>query len=248
MKILVVDDDLRIVKTACDILKIKGHDPITAFSGEEGVEKVRADAPDCVLMDIRMTGINGVDAMKQMRQIVPDLPVVLVSAYAAEGLTEEAMRAGAYAVLSKPLDIPMILSFLSLLGKSESILVVDDDANFCKTLGDILRLEGFKVVTETEPRGVVGHLAGSDNPDIILLDVKLGVVDGVDVLEDIHARHPGKSVIVMTGHQKEMPASIERARKIGAYTILYKPFEIDDLFRLIDEIRRKKLHSSLIPE
>ena len=41
MKILVVDDDRRIVKTTCDILKIKGHEAIAAYSGEEGVEKVR---------------------------------------------------------------------------------------------------------------------------------------------------------------------------------------------------------------
>ena len=71
MKILVVDDDQRIVKTTCDILKIKGHEPIAAYSGEEGVEQVRSDPPDCVLMDIKMPGINGVEAMKRMKQIVP---------------------------------------------------------------------------------------------------------------------------------------------------------------------------------
>lgn len=71
MKILVVDDDLRIVKTTCDILKIKGHEPIAANSGEEGVEKVKSDQPDCVLMDIKMSGISGVEAMKRMQEIAP---------------------------------------------------------------------------------------------------------------------------------------------------------------------------------
>ena len=92
MKILVVDDDRRIVKTTCDILKIKGYEPVSALTGEEGVEKVRSDPPDCVLMDIKMPGINGLEAMTQMKKIVPDLPVVLVSAYATAEIVEEPKR------------------------------------------------------------------------------------------------------------------------------------------------------------
>ena len=160
MKILVVDDDRRIVKTTCDILKIKGYEPIAAYSGEEAVEKVRNDPPDCVLMDIKMTGINGVEALKQMQEIVPALPVVLVSAYATNDLMEEAKHAGAYAILSKPLNFPIILSFLSLLRQEESILIVDDDPNFCKTLKDILTMRGIKVETESDPAKPVVLVTG----------------------------------------------------------------------------------------
>jgi DNA-binding NtrC family response regulator len=246
MKILVVDDDKRIVKTTCDILKVKGHEPIAAYSGEEGVEKVRSDAPDCVLMDIKMPGISGVEAMKQMMEIVPALPIVLVSAYATDDLMAEAKRSGAYAVLSKPLNFSMILSFLSLLRKEESILVVDDDPNFCKTLKDILTLRGFKVQTESEPQKVLGHLEKDYKLAVILLDLKLGAVNGVDVLKDIHAQYPGKPVVLMTGYRDAMGDSIEQGRKIGAYTCLYKPFESDDLFELIEKIRVEKLKNLLV--
>ena len=151
MKILVVDDDRRIVKTTCDILNVKGHEAIDAYTGEEGVEKVMSERPDCVLMDIKMPGISGVEAMKQMRAVIPDLPVVLVSAYATEDTLTAAKSDGAYAVLSKPLNFQMVLSFLSLLRKEESILVVDDDPEFCKTLKDILTMRGYQVETEGEP-------------------------------------------------------------------------------------------------
>lgn len=246
MKILVVDDDHRIVKTTCDILKIKGYEPIAAYSGEEGVEKVRRDLPDCVLMDIKMTGINGVEAMKRMKKIIPALPVVLVSAYATDDLMEEAKRAGAYAVLSKPLNFPMILSFLSLLRKEESILIVDDDPGFCKTLKDILTLRGFHIETESEPQRVMGHLENNYKLAIVLLDLKLGAVNGVEVLKDIRAKYPGKPVVLVTGYRDEMANSIEKARKIGAYTCLYKPLEMDDLFQLIEEIKIKKLQNLLV--
>lgn len=244
MKILVVDDDRRIVKTTCDILKIKGHEAIAAYTGEEGVEMVKTEAPDCVLMDIRMPGISGVEALRQMKVISPSLPVVLVSAYATGEVVEEAKRAGAYAVLSKPLNFQMVLSFLSLLHKEENILVVDDDPAFGKTLKDILVLRGYQVETETEPEKVMDHL--NNYKLVVVLDLKLGDVNGVEVLKRIQAKYPNKPVVMMTGYRQEMGASIEKANEIGAYTVLYKPFETDDLLHLIEEIRIKKLQNSLV--
>jgi two-component system response regulator HydG len=244
MKILVVDDDLRIVKTTCDILRIKGHEVRAAHSGEEGVEMVCNDCPDCVLMDIKMPGISGVEAMQQMQKIDPLLPVVLVTAYATDGLMEEAKSSGAYAVLSKPLNFPMILSFLSLLRKEESILVVDDDPNFCKTLKDILALRGFRVETESEPLKVMDHLE-DEYKLAVVLDLKLGAVDGTDVLKEVKDKYPTKPVVLITGYREEMGDSIEKGRTIGAYTCLYKPLEMDDLFQVMEDIRIKKLQNLL---
>jgi DNA-binding NtrC family response regulator len=244
MKILVVDDDRRIVKTTCDILKIKGHEAIAAYTGEEGVDMVRRERPDCVLMDIRMPGISGVEAMKQMRGAIPDLPIVLVSAYATEDTINEAERAGAYAVMSKPLDFQVILSFLSLLRKEESILVVDDDPGFCKTLKDILTLRGYQVETESEPNKVLDHLE-KDYKLAVVLDLKLGAADGTDVLKEVRAKYPTKPVVLVTGYREEMANSIEKARRIGAYTCLYKPLEVEALLQMIEDIRLKKLQNLL---
>jgi DNA-binding NtrC family response regulator len=244
MKILVVDDDLRIVKTTCDILRLKGHEASAAHSGEEGVERVRSDRPDCVLMDIKMPGISGVEAMKQMLEIVPELPVVLVTAYAADELMAEAKSSGAYAVLSKPLNFPIILAFLALLRKEESILVVDDDPNFCKTLKDILTLRGFRVETESEPQKVMDHLE-KDYKLAIVLDLKLGAENGTEVLKEVRVKYPTKPVVLVTGYRQEMGNSIEKGRTIGAFTCLYKPLEMDDLFQVIEDIRIKKLQNLL---
>lgn len=244
MKILVVDDDRRIVKTTCDILKIKGYEPCIAYSGDEGVEKVKSEAPDCVLMDIKMTGISGLDALKLMKQAAPSLPIILVSAYATNEIMEEAKQAGAYAVLGKPLNIQMVLSFLDLLRKEESILVVDDDPIFCKTLQDILTLRGYRVETETEPRKVLGHL-DKNYKLAVLLDLKLGTRDGLDVLKEIRTKYPTKPVVLVTGYRVEMADSIAKANKIGAYTCLYKPFEMDGLLSLLEDIRTKKLQNVL---
>lgn len=245
VKVLVVDDDRRIVKTTCDILKIKGYQPIAAYSGEEGVECVRTDPPDCVLMDIKMGGINGVAAMKQMHQIDPSLPVILISAYATDDLLQDAKRSGAYAILSKPINFQVILTFLDLFRKEESILVVDDDSGFCRTLQDILTLRGFHVETEGEAQKVLADIE-MDRKLVVVLDLNLGSVSGVDVLQRIRTKYPSLPVVLVTGYRQEMGDAIEKAFEIGAYTCLYKPFEMDALFQVVEEIRLQKLKNLLV--
>ena len=244
LKILVVDDDRRMVRTICDILKVKGYESIPAYSGEEAVEKVKADDPGCVLMDVKMPGIDGIEALQMIKGVAPDLPVLLMSAYATGEQAEEAKRRGAYSVLTKPLDVEMVLSFLSLLRKEESILVVDDDPLFCKTLKDILQVRGYRVVTETDAGKVLGHME-ENYKLMVLLDLKLGGADGVDVLREIREKYPSKPVVLVTGYREEMGGAVEMGRQIGAYSCLYKPFEAEELIGTIEEISQKKLREVL---
>jgi two-component system, NtrC family, response regulator HydG len=244
VKVLVVDDDRRMVKTICDILKAKGFDAVHAFTGEEAVEKVGKEKPDCVLMDVKMPGIDGIEALRMIKELSPDLPVVMMSAYATGEQTDEAKCHGAYSVLTKPIDIQQVLSFLSMLRKEESILVVDDDPQFCKTLKDILQARNYQVETEDDPEMVLGHMELKYEL-VVLVDLKLGNADGLETLRDIRERYPTKPVVLVTGYREEMAASIEKGFQIGAYTCLYKPFETEELIGIIEEISRKKLRSFL---
>lgn len=120
VKVLVVDDNRVMVKTIRDILQARGYESIIAYSGEEALEKVRTDNPGCVLMDLKMPGIDGVKALELIREVDPVLPVLLYSAFATEEQIEEAKRFGASAVLPKPLDIPLFFCFLSHFGERET--------------------------------------------------------------------------------------------------------------------------------
>lgn len=244
LKILVVDDNRQMVKTICDILRVKGYEVLPAYSGEEAVSLGKeGEEFDCVLMDIKMPGIDGVAALKMIKDVSPDTPVVLMSAYATNEQAAEARRNGAAAVLSKPIDFQQILSFLALLQKDESILVVDDDPVFCKTLKEVLTARGYHVVTEMEPDKVLQSME-ENYKLVVILDLKLGVADGLEVLKDIRAKYPTKPVVMVTGYGSDKTASIEGGMKIGAYASLYKPFAMDELVRIIEEISRKKLRSS----
>lgn len=244
MTILVVDDDRRMVKTICDILRVKGYKAIAAYSGEEAVAMAGSEVPDCVLMDLKMPGIDGVEALSLIRAAAPGLPVVLMSAYASEEKTAEAKRLGAYAVLAKPVDIQLVLSFLAILRKEESILVVDDDPGFCRTLKDILRARGYRVQTETSAGQVLQHME-QDYQLLVVLDLKLGSADGIEVLKAIRGRYPTKPVVMVTAYKEGMSASIEQGLQVGAHACFYKPFEADSLIKVIEEISKLKLQGFL---
>lgn len=244
LNILVVDDDRRMVKTICDILLVKGFRAVPAYSGEEAVHRIKEEEPDCVLMDLKMEGINGIETLKLLKGIAPDLPVVMMSAYATEEQLQDARNEGAYSILTKPVDIQLVISFFSLLRKERSILIVDDDPAFCATLKDILEARGCRVVTERAAGKVLGHME-NDYKLLVILGLKLGNRDGVDVLNDIRDKYPTKPVVLVTGYRDEMAGSIEKGRRIGAYTCLFKPFETDRLMDIVEEVRHMKLKAFL---
>ncbi len=239
IKILVVDDDRSMVRTIRDILKVKGYETSEAYAGEEAVGKVQSDPPDCVLMDIKMPGIDGIETLRLIKGISPGLPVVLMSAYTTEEQEEEARKLGADTVFTKPVDLGMLFSFLALLRKEESILIVDDDPDFSGFVGDVLRSRGYRVETEAGPENVLGHIEQDYNLTI-LLDLKLGDTNGLEVLKTVRSSYPSQPVVLVTGYRDEMADSIEKGLEIGAYTCLYKPFEMEGMLGTIREISRKK--------
>jgi len=239
LRILVVDDDRRMAKTLVNIFQVKGYQAEAAHSGPEALEKVAGERFDCVLTDIKMPEMNGVELYRAIKARQPDLTVVLMTAYSTDRLVNEGLEEGAVAVLTKPLDINTLLSFFSSLGQERSIVIVDDDPKFARTLGDILRARGFAVTQITDPHDVVERVR--PNGQTVLLDMKLNDIGGLEVLEEIRAQHPCLPVVLVTGYRQEMAPAIEAALKIGAYTCLYKPFQIEELSQLLAEIRRQEL-------
>ena len=103
LHILIVDDNQMMVKTLQDILQIKGYQAEVAHSGPEALEKIEETTFDCVLSDIKMPDVNGVELYRAIKAHQPDLPVVLMTAYATDKLIEEGLQEGVIAVLTKPL-------------------------------------------------------------------------------------------------------------------------------------------------
>ena len=243
LRILIVDDDRRMTRTLADILSISGHTAVVANTGVEALEKARTQIFDCVLTDVRMPEMDGVEFHRQLRLIQPGLPVVLMTAYAADETIRKGLAEGVVGVFDKPLDINNLLGFLTSLAKNCTIVIVDDDPAFCKTLGDILHQRGFKVEQVTDPHTDVEKMASI--AQVILLDMKLNSISGLDVLKEIRKRYPSLPVLLVSGYREEMAETIRAALDINAYACLYKPVEIPALLQTLAQLQLERLRSAM---
>jgi two-component system response regulator HydG len=241
LRLLVVDDDQRMTRTLSDILSLSGHTVVETHSGEQALARINDQEFDCVLTDVRMPGMNGVEFHRQMRQTHPGLPVILMTAYAADEVIRQGLEEGAVGVLDKPLDINHLLGFFASLARNRTIVIVDDDPVFCKTLGDILHKRGFSIVQVTDPHTDVETIAS--DTQVILLDMKLNGIGGLQVLKDIRARYPSLPVVMVTSYRQEMEVAIKDALEIHAYACLYKPLEIPTLLQMLSQIQLSRLRT-----
>jgi two-component system cell cycle response regulator DivK len=106
-RILVVEDNAMNLKLVRDVLRHAGYDVVEARTGEEGVELAAQCEPDLVLMDLQLPGIDGMEALRQLRAREPDhrVPVVAVTAFAMKEDHERAAQAGFDGYVEKPISV-----------------------------------------------------------------------------------------------------------------------------------------------
>ena len=115
--ILIVEDNERNLKLLRDVLGVRGYSTVEARSAEEALDRVRADRPHLVLMDIQLPGMDGVAALRELRAL-PDgaaLPVVAVTAFAMKDDRDRLLGAGFDGYLEKPIDIRSLPSTVASL-------------------------------------------------------------------------------------------------------------------------------------
>jgi two-component system, NtrC family, response regulator HydG len=104
-KILVVDDEPSQRKMLQANLSLDGYQVFQAEDGADAIAKVSEEFFDLILMDNRMSHIDGIEALKEIKKISPGIPVIIITAYASVETAVEALQAGAHDYLTKPLDI-----------------------------------------------------------------------------------------------------------------------------------------------
>jgi two-component system nitrogen regulation response regulator NtrX len=108
-RILVVDDEAEIRRSVRMILEYEGYDVQEASSGPEGLAIIEREAPDLVFLDIKMSGMDGLDALQRIRQSNESLPVVIISGHGTVSTAVEATKLGAFDFIEKPLASERVL-------------------------------------------------------------------------------------------------------------------------------------------
>ena len=107
--VLIVDDEEGIRETLSGIFQDEGYNVITAGSGEEALKVLKEQSPDLVLLDVWLSGIDGVETLQEIKKTNPELPVVIISGHGNIELAVKATRVGAYDFLEKPLSLERVL-------------------------------------------------------------------------------------------------------------------------------------------
>ncbi|HPA44452.1 MAG TPA: sigma-54 dependent transcriptional regulator [bacterium] len=120
--ILIVDDDETMVSTLARVVSQDGHRAVTALSGHEGLRKVADCAPDLVITDLVMPGMDGISFVRSLKAIDPALPVIMITGHGSIDSAVEAMREGAFHYLTKPISMRDLLLYVSKALESREAL------------------------------------------------------------------------------------------------------------------------------
>ena len=108
-RILVIDDEAAIRDSLRMILEYDGFECLPAPGGEEGLARIAADAPDMVILDVKMPGMDGLEVLRRIRHLDETLPVVMISGHGTVSTAVEATRLGAFDFLEKPLSTERVI-------------------------------------------------------------------------------------------------------------------------------------------
>lgn len=115
MDILLVDDDDLFLTVLVRALEPRGHDVRTARDGQQALTEIADRAPELVISDVEMPGLNGVDMTRQLRVSHPNLPVILMTAVGGAAKASTAFEVGAYGYLVKPMRLASLLAGIQRL-------------------------------------------------------------------------------------------------------------------------------------
>jgi len=241
LKVLVVDDNRDFCRNVSDILELKGYEVVTAYDGLNALELVKKNGFDVVLMDVKMPVMDGVATFKKMKEVAPHTQVIMVSAYAVEELIREALREGAFGALRKPLDFDELFALLEGTGVASGamILLADDDENFCTNMKEVLEEKGYRIKVAHDG-SMAMEQARKSNFDIMLLDLKMPVLNGLETYLAIRDFRPDVVAIMITGYQQETSELAQQALQENAYICLEKPIDMDELVSLLERIKEQK--------
>jgi CheY-like chemotaxis protein len=232
-RILLVDDDVDTCRNLTDILSDLGYRVDAAHDGPTALAMVRATPYDVALLDLRMPGMSGQELYREIKKLGAGTVALLVTAYASRDTADEALKAGAWQVLSKPVDFPRLLGLVDEALNQPLVLVVDDDRELCASLWDLFRDRGYRVAL-AHSAGEAARQIGHADYKVVLIDMRLPGADGGEVFHRVREANPQTRTLLITGFRSETNDLVARVLAEGADAVCYKPFEVP---RLLDTLR-----------
>lgn len=233
--ILVVDDDVDICHNLFDILSDLGYHVVVAHDGPSALKLLQGSHFDVALLDYKMPGMDGLTLYREIRKRHAGTVALLVTAYASPATAEEALAAGAWKVVAKPVDFAGLLQLVEQAIDQPLVLVVDDDRDLCANLWDLFRDQGYRVSLAHDSSEAAEQIRDARHR-VVLIDMRIPGATGSEVFRMVRESDPRVRTILITGYRTEMNPLIEQMVAEGADAVCYKPFDMPQLLAKLGEL------------
>ena len=250
VKVLVIDDDRMNCHLLHAVLTRHGYEVHTAISGLEGLNLFRQHVPRVTILDLRMPGMDGLTVLKEIRAMDPYAPVIILGGGATEiqenqaralrvtdfvrkGLSLDVLVEGVNRVVQQPArkqDAIGSHTAGAVADTGETILVVDDEQLVRDLLVQYLSLRGYRTIGVNDGQEALS-LVDQSPPHLILLDLMLPGMSGVEVLRRLRDKHFTGAIIIVTGSYDE--ELLEEAWSLHPQEVIAKPIDLEKLLGII---------------
>ncbi len=248
-KALIVDDSATMRSTLNAFLAEAGIEVIGQLAnGSQLLQMISRASPDIVCLDYNLPDINGLELLKTIVSVHPEIAVVIITGEQAPDLRQAAAQAGAAGFIHKPFSEDQIIKeirhiiqtqrLLAVTHKSitkaapdqvaeftvrKTAIIADDSKTMRRLLMVILAAQNIDVLAEATDGAQAVELVALHQPDIACLDIDMPSMNGLEALRAIRQKHPATKVLMITGNTRR--EVVLEAVKLGAVGFVAKPFD-----------------------
>lgn len=235
-KVLIVDDD-EIIRTQLEKeLKRNFFQTYLSADGSTTLEIFAKEKIDIMLLDIKLPDMDGLELLQKIKSEKPGCEVIVITGFGTQEIAIQSLRRGAIDYIEKPIKMDELYTALGranekLTEKKElfyknTLLVIDDEEQIAKRLKKFLLKEGFEVFAAGNGKEGLKYIE-NNKIDVLITDIKMGDMDGIEVLRRAKKFYQDIEGIVITGY-KDQELAI-KALRAGAIDYIIKPVNLDEL-------------------
>lgn len=254
-RVLVVDDDPDIVQAIQIVLEAQDYKVLTAANGEEGLERIRREKPDVVVLDLLMPKKDGFAVVRELKEDprFKKLPILILSSVREDASRrryelETGVELDVDDYVEKPVaPVDLIKRVGNLVRRAQptqrKILVVDDDPDFIETTRTVLASQGYGVSAAANGVEALEKLR-SYRPDLIILDVIMPLKDGFLTCEELKKDpdYQDIPILMLTSLAQKIPEtsySVQQGLMLEADDFVDKPVSPTELLARVARLLRR---------